>query len=119
MTFPLPLTSELERDLWRFLGVETDDPFCVGLPAEAIADAGLADTPFARAFVRWREEREERSCFTCGHDKRGVCYNPDTNLELAIDEYAIAAGCAANDGGMPTDRTVKCPGWRGKGADRG
>lgn len=70
MTFPYPLTPEVRADLWRF--------FCPTISEEHIAemvavhvhptlhpytvtprDEALLDTPFARAFVAWREERVE------------------------------------------------------------
>lgn len=53
----------------------------------------------------------ERSCFTCHHNRNAVCYRPVDDLDMAIDQYGLDAGCAANNGGMPTNRTIDCPGW--------
>jgi len=54
----------------------------------------------------------ERSCFTCRWADKDVCDRPHTSEEMDadIDAYAVASGCHYNNGGMPTDRTVVCPG---------
>jgi hypothetical protein len=59
-------------------------------------------------------EPVERSCFTCRHNESGVCCHPPDELEMAIDQYAIDSGCAKNNGGMPLDRSIPCPGWSAK-----
>ena len=53
----------------------------------------------------------ERSCYTCRHARGNVCDHPccSEDMDVAIDAYALAAGCLTNDG-MPRDRTIKCPG---------
>lgn len=56
------------------------------------------------------EPMVERSCYTCAYNKNAVCYHPPDELEMAIDQYAVDAGCATNDGGLPTDRSIPCPG---------
>lgn len=114
--FPYPLTPDAERDLWRFFGVETDDPFCLDLPPETVVGAALTDTPFARAFVAWREERGsvmEHSCFTCKHNYDGgygkyKCRNANV---VRRSHYWFDSGCTDSPDGMPTDRTIDCPGW--------
>ena len=66
MTFPYPLTPEVRADLWRFYGdpnppAPEDAGGWPSLPPGAITPSGtppcLTDTPFARAFVAWREGR--------------------------------------------------------------
>ena len=57
---------------------------------------------------------EERSCFTCGWADYKVCRHPASDIDGDIDQYALNAGCAKNNGGMPTDRTIQCPGWKAK-----
>ena len=53
----------------------------------------------------------ERSCYTCRHARGNVCDHPccSEDMDVAIDAYAIAAGCFKNKG-MPLDRTINCPG---------
>lgn len=61
MTFPYPLTPEVRADLWRFYGCDDEeadglDHHLPELPyGTTSADGHLLDTPFARAFVAWRE----------------------------------------------------------------
>ena len=66
MTFPYPLTPEVRADLWRYFGdpnppAPEDAGGWPSLPPGAITPSGtppcLTDTPFARAFVAWREGR--------------------------------------------------------------
>ena len=65
MTFPYPLTPEVRADLWRFYGCDDEeadglDHHLPEMPyGTTSADGHLLDTPFARAFVAWREERAE------------------------------------------------------------
>lgn len=70
MTFPYPLTPEVRADLWRFFGMADADATAEAenydgpeLPNEGVTRAGdaLTDTPFARAFVAWREGRASSS----------------------------------------------------------
>ena len=74
---------------------------------------------FASAIERGehRDRAPERSCFTCRWADRDVCDRPHTSEEMDadIDAYAVAAGCHYNNGGMPTDRTVACPGHERRG----
>lgn len=79
MTFPYPLTPEVRADLWRFFGC--DDEEAAGLShhlpemphGTTSADGHILDTPFARAFVAWREGRvtprptaKRFQCAQCG-----------------------------------------------------
>lgn len=71
MTFPYPLTPEVRADLWRFMGLPPEAaatmtvppvlPVLALIPRNGDEDTvyKLTDTPFARAFVAWREERAE------------------------------------------------------------
>ena len=58
----------------------------------------------------------ERSCYTCRWADRDVCDRPHLSEEMdaAIDDYAVASGCHYNNGGMPADRSVVCPGHEPK-----
>ena len=53
----------------------------------------------------------ERSCYNCRWARGNVCDIPpcSEDMDVAIDAYAIAAGCFKNKG-MPLDRTINCPG---------
>ena len=69
MTFPYPLTPEVRADLWRFMGLPPEAaatmtvppvlPVLALIPRNGDEDTvyKLTDTPFARAFVAWREGR--------------------------------------------------------------
>lgn len=63
------------------------------------------------------EAVEERSCFTCANDWSAgrppfhYCrYDP---VEDALD-YMAESGAETSPDGLPTDRTVRCPGWAAK-----
>lgn len=73
--FPLPLTPEVRADLWRFFGMADADATAEAenydgpeLPNGGVTRAGdaLTDTPFARAFVAWREERAIEAAAVAG-----------------------------------------------------
>jgi len=75
MTFPYPLTPEVRADLWRYFGdpnppAPEDAGGWPSLPPDAITPSGtppcLTDTPFARAFVAWREERAIEAAAVAG-----------------------------------------------------
>lgn len=59
----------------------------------------------------------ERSCWTCVYDHQdftesmhGCTHPADKNVMRYI--YTCGAFCSVD--GMPTDRTIKCPGWKQK-----
>ena len=54
----------------------------------------------------------ERSCYTCRWARGSVCDRPhlSEDMDMAIDDYAVASGCHKNGGGMPLDRSIICPG---------
>lgn len=126
-TFPYPLTTDVRADLWRFFGddalADTEPGNWPGLPDTAITPSGkapaLLDTPFARAFVAWREagmvDAEERSCLTCAHGSPTNCpdFMGETYEYDPATAYVIESGANEN-GGVPTDRTIKCPVWKAK-----
>jgi hypothetical protein len=62
------------------------------------------------------EAVEERSCWTCGYNSEphNRCMSPDV-VSPAIDNYVFESGAwMAENNKMPTDRTLKCPGWSPK-----
>ena len=74
------------------------------------------------AAIRWAVmnavlpgDGEERSCFTCGWDRDSECTAPpDDGLLWDREDYAIKSGASRAKDYMPTDRTVKCLGWKTK-----
>lgn len=57
----------------------------------------------------------EQSCWTCGYDfqeffdaPHGCSHHSDEN----INTYIRACGAFASVDGMPTNRTLACPGWK-------
>lgn len=60
---------------------------------------------------------EERSCFTCRHDWTAgtpafhYCKHGDIDF---VDDYTRDSGAHAAPDGMPTNRTLACPGWAPK-----
>ena len=137
MTFPYPLTPEVRADLWRFMGLPPEAaatmtvppvlPVLALIPRNGDEDTvyKLTDTPFARAFVAWREVRaglvaeaaykasppEERNCYTCAHAIGRNCALQVGDYPGEIDDY-IGAACGPD--GMPKDRTMQCPGFSSK-----
>lgn len=63
------------------------------------------------------EAVEERSCFTCAHDRVhhvGIHACCAMGTARGIYAYTVESGCHSTPDGMPTDRTLKCPGWAAK-----
>lgn len=61
----------------------------------------------------------EQSCFTCAHDRLedgalAHWCNAENPLDPRIGDYVVDSGAIGSDDMMPTDRTLKCPGWRQK-----
>jgi hypothetical protein len=77
-------------------------------------DVSRAEYERMRAMFAAAEPVTERSCFTCRHNENEVCHHPADEMEMAIDQYGLDAGCAKNNGGMPLDRSIPCPGWSAK-----
>ena len=67
-------------------------------------------------------EPVERSCFTCMHDYTSGsglhrCRAPgatDLARGRAVYDYCVASGAGTSPDGMPTDRSIPCPGWSAK-----
>lgn len=60
---------------------------------------------------------EERSCFTCRHDRVhhvGIHACRAMGTARGIYAYTVESGCHGTPDGMPTNRTLKCPGWAPK-----
>lgn len=59
----------------------------------------------------------ERSCFTCRFCPKNpfssTC-DPHKCGDDDVDRYIDASGVGDSDDGMPTNRTVDCPGWAAK-----
>lgn len=59
----------------------------------------------------------EQSCWTCGYDFQESfdgqhgCANPG---DQDVGSYVYSCGALISADRMPTDRTLKCPGWRQK-----
>lgn len=91
---------------------------------EAIARAETAERE--RDEVRGRltggaTEGAERSCFTCHYNGAdNACGQPDyvrgdtRGLGLDVANYGDESGAADAIDLMPTDRTIRCPGWAAK-----
>lgn len=74
----------------------------------------------AAELVRAADEVEpvtERSCFTCkfcpAHPSDDIC-EPDRNDSPEIGRYLSESGCYDAPDGMPTNRSLSCPGWAAK-----
>lgn len=96
---PTALSGEIGVDIITPAGVSMLTPTEARALAAALIRAADAVEPMV-----------ERSCYTCAYNKNAVCYHPPDELEMAIDQYAIDAGCAKNNGGLPLDRSIPCPG---------
>lgn len=60
----------------------------------------------------------ERSCFTCEHAHHDICMllatKPAGTPLGAIYAYCAASGVDDADDNMPTNRSIRCPGWAAK-----
>lgn len=62
---------------------------------------------------------EERSCFTCKYDhhRPGLAAHwcsADSGTDPRFGLYMVKSGALGTDDLMPTNRTVRCPGWAAK-----
>lgn len=63
------------------------------------------------------EPSAERSCFTCRFcpsDPGGDICEPHRADVEGVDPYVTRSGCSTSPDGMPTNRTLACPGWAAK-----
>lgn len=81
----------------------------------------------AAELVRVADEGEtvtERSCFTCAHDEDhedddGTLFELGHFCKIKIGrddifDYCVKSGAFDTHDGMPTDRSIPCPGWSAK-----
>lgn len=79
----------------------------------AATEPEVLDRPLPMA-----EVVEERSCFTCKYDHLGMyglheCTAVGQDV-VGIHAYIGNSGCDDSPDVMPTDRTMRCPGWAPK-----
>lgn len=73
----------------------------------------------AAELVRAADEVEpvERSCFTCAHRNNAVYSCAPFLTERPrgpVTTYVVESGAIDAPGGMPTNRSLSCPGWAAK-----
>ena len=58
----------------------------------------------------------ERSCFTCRHDVQHSdgFHRCNHAASASVSAYWHESGCRTSRDGMPTDRSIPCPGWSAK-----
>lgn len=85
--------------------------------AKFLTDYPTGSASFAKLRALAADEVEpvvERSCFTCRHnfetnDGRADC-RPGQDGDEHVSAYVVASGALDAHDGMPTDRSIPCPG---------
>ena len=95
--------------------------------AKFLADHPTGSASIAKLRALAADEGEtvtERSCFTCAHDEDhedddGTLFELGHFCKIKIGrddifDYCVKSGAFDTHDGMPTDRSIPCPGWSAK-----
>lgn len=87
--------------------------------AKFLADHPTGSASIAKLRALAADEGEtvtERSCFTCRHDVQHSdgFHRCNHAASASVPAYWHESGCRTSRDGMPTDRSIPCPGWSAK-----